>query len=115
MRFALWNAPLDRSKAWSCLAANLLAAPGLGSLMAKRRAGWPQILMSVLGAILIISGMVTLTMHWIAVQQLPADMGDYLWLLMGIVLFGTAWLWSLLTSLSILRQTKQPPVHSPQR
>jgi len=112
MAFFSSKTPLDRSKAWSCLTANLLVLPGLGSLMAKRRVGWLQIVLSVSGAFLTILGMITVMLHWIAVQQLPIGMGYYVWLLMGIVLFGTGWFWSLVTSLLILRQTKQPPLCS---
>jgi hypothetical protein len=106
------NRPLDRNKAWSCLTANLLVLPGLGSLLAKRKIGWFQIILAVLGAILTILGMITVALHWVATQQLPMGSGYYVWLTLGVVLFGAAWFWALITSLLILRQTKQPPIYT---
>jgi 4a-hydroxytetrahydrobiopterin dehydratase len=102
--------PLSRKRIISCVLMNLLATPGLGSFVARRRvAGTGQILLSLAGFGLLmvwfyklvivqyygqITGNVTVEpVGWIAVT--------------GGVLFLLAWLWSLVTSISLLRQESQ--------
>jgi hypothetical protein len=97
---------------------NLAATPGLGSLMARRVvAGTGQLLLAVVGFCLIVGWMFEL-FHRVYLQQMdepvssngPGWMGQW-----GLVCFGAGWLWSLVTSLSLLRQVKadEPAVQKP--
>ncbi len=101
--------PLSRARAWTCILTNQLATPGLGSLMARRVwAGTGQLLLALAGFVLIVGWIFELCYHAF-LQQLdepvPPDssgrMGKW-----GLICFGGSWLWSLVTSLSLLRQAK---------
>ncbi len=100
--------PLDRARARNCFLINQFATPGLGSLMAGRRvAGIGQLFAAVAGFVLI--------MLWFALRmsqlynevvndaqpQSAAWAGEA-----GAALFVAAWLWSLVTSLSVLREAR---------
>ena len=100
--------PLDRTKAHNCFLINQLATPGLGSLMAGRPvAGIGQILLAVAGFVLV--------MLWFALRMSQlydqvvkdAQSQSVAWAgEAGAALFAAAWLWSLVTSLSILREAR---------
>lgn len=102
-----WPRILTKERALGCTALNLLATPGLGSLMAKRfLAGALQLALSVSGFLLIVAWM----FHYfyaLALQEVeggtppPARQGLGKW---GLILFGIAWLWSLATSISLFRE-----------
>ena len=101
--------PLSRTRAWTCVLTNLFATPGLGSLMARRVfAGIGQLLLALAGFVLIVGWIFELC-HHVFLQQLgdavPPDSSGWMgkW---GLLLFGASWLWSLVTSLSLLRQAK---------
>ena len=103
------NRPISRARAASCALVNLAATPGLGSLMARRIvAGIGQLLLGLLGFILIVGWMFELFRR-VFLQQLgdpvPPDSSGWMWK-WGLLLFGASWLWSLVTSLSLLRQAK---------
>jgi len=100
--------PLDRTRARNCFLINQLATPGLGSLMAGRPvAGIGQLLVAVAGF--------SLVMLWFVLRisdlynqvvngAQPQSVG---WVgEAGAGLFAAAWLWSLVTSLSILRKAR---------
>ncbi|HTL55615.1 MAG TPA: hypothetical protein VL361_08040 [Candidatus Limnocylindrales bacterium] len=110
--------PLDRSTARNSVLINQLATPGLGSLLARRWvAGTGQLLLAVAGFAMVVGWFVTVMIG--AYRQLnggpePRPMG---WLgEAGALTFAAAWLWALITSLSLLRQTKAgealPPLGS---
>ena len=99
------------SRVWiaSCVLVNLGATPGLGSLMARRIfAGICQLLLALAGFVLIVGWMFEL-FYRVFLQQLgnpvPPDSSGWMWK-WGLLLFGAGWLWSLVTSLSLLRQAK---------
>jgi hypothetical protein len=88
---------------------NLAATPGLGSLMGRRIiAGTGQLLLALAGFGLIV-GWIFEWSHRIYLQQLgepvppdsPGWMGKW-----GLICFIASWLWSLITSLSLLWQAK---------
>jgi hypothetical protein len=88
---------------------NLAATPGLGSLLARRIiAGIGQLLLALVGFVLIVGWMFEL-FHRVYLQQfgeaVPPDLSGWMWK-WGLLLFGAGWLWSLVTSLSLLRQAK---------
>ena len=98
---------LSRARVWTCILTNLLATPGLGSLMARRVwAGTGQLLLALAGFVLLMGWMVGLY-HRIFLQQLgdpvPTDSSGWMWK-WGLLFFGASWLWSLVTSLDLWRQ-----------
>ncbi len=100
--------------------------PGFGSLLAGRKQGYPQVVLQVLGLVLTtvfgIRFIAWYFSHRAQLDQLEGEPDRYFleiwapmrWALLGIVVFAVSWLWSLATSLSILREArrhepKQPP------
>jgi len=101
--------PISRARAISCALVNLAATPGLGSLMARRFiAGASQLFLGLVGFGLIVVWMFEY-FHRIFLQQLgepvpppaPGWMGKW-----GMICFVVSWLWSLVTSLSLLWRAK---------
>jgi 4a-hydroxytetrahydrobiopterin dehydratase len=98
--------PLSRATAKNAALLNLLATPGLGSLLARRWiAGVGQLLLAVAGF--------TLFMIWfvkVMTQLYGQISGDVVvrpignFLIAGVALFAVAWLWSAVTSISLLRE-----------
>ena len=102
--------PLSQTRVWTCVMINLCATPGLGSLMARRVvAGLGQLLLAVVGFLLITYWMCLLFYREInEAMQKPVALHapDWLWQI-GLLLFGAAWLWSLVTSISLLVDSKR--------
>jgi hypothetical protein len=84
--------------------------------MARRvLAGTGQLLLALAGFVLIVGWIFELC-YSVYLQQLgnpvPPDSSGWLWK-WGLLLFGAGWVWSLVTSLSLLRQAKADgPVES---
>ena len=107
--------PRSRSIGWTALAINQGATPGLGSYLAGHRGvGLLQMALSVSGFIVIMVWFWELLRGaWEGLQA-----GDSVsWppaqaLILGGALFGGAWLWSLVTSLQIIRDLRKttPPI-----
>ncbi|MEW6303986.1 MAG: hypothetical protein AB1705_10975 [Verrucomicrobiota bacterium] len=104
--------PLTRERAQGCLLLNQLVTPGLGTLMAGRRVtGWLQVLLAGAGFVLVVG--------WFAqfyadlhrqFSELPPQPWPYPWMgKVGLLLFVAAWLWALVSSISILRSVRVPP------
>ena len=107
--------PSSSSMGWTALAINLGATPGLGSFVAGHRVvGLFQMGLAVLGFIAILAWFWGLLRGaWESVQA----GGSISWppaqaLIVGCALFAGAWLWSLVTSLQILRDLRKttPPI-----
>ena len=101
-------APLSRAAARNAVLLNLCATPGLGSLMARRRlAGLGQIVLALAGfglfalwfALMVIQ-MYNQLVEGVESRSVAAPG------ISGAALFAAAWLWSLMTSLSILREAR---------
>jgi hypothetical protein len=99
---------LDRASARACVGINLLATPGLGSIIAGRYfAGMLQLLLACAGFALVL---------WWYFYEFQAILGSTsaghngLWQ-GGLAFFGAGWLGSLWSSLGILREAdeKTPP------
>jgi hypothetical protein len=93
----------------SCVLINLAATPGLGSVMARRFfAGTGQLLLAVAGFVLIVGWMFKMFSQIIR-QELDepvlSNVPDWMWR-WGLVFFLAGWLWSLVTSISLLRQVQ---------
>jgi hypothetical protein len=95
---------------------NQLAFPGLGTIMAGRRTGYLQALIMVIGFILATGYMVWFIIcitrlalgetaneaEWTAQYHRYGWAGKY-----GLALCIVAWCWSLVSSIGILRQSRQ--------
>ncbi len=99
---------IDTVAARNCFLVNQLATPGLGSLMAGRIIpGLGQVIVAVAGFALV-AGWFVLTMIQ-TYKQLTEDAPAKSYAQFGAagaLVFLAAWLWSLVTSLSLGRQAK---------
>jgi len=109
--------PLTRAAAVNYAILNQLATPGLGSLLGRRFvAGSGQLALATAGFTLIIGWFWQIfSTLYRQIQELPPVPARYPWLgRAGLALFGAAWLWSLVTSFSLLREaqrnTTPPPL-----
>ena len=105
---------LDRQTAQACVATNL-GLPGFGSIMAGRVVGYAQAVITLPGFALTLLGgvrsLVWFFSNWSKLYDPMADGWENLhnmwlsirWPLLGMLLFGTSWLWAALTSWQILR------------
>src|SRR6185295_12947044 len=78
--------PLDHRRAWVCVVVNQLAFPGLGTIMAGRRIGFPQAAVMLLGFFLAVGFMawfIFCALRGISVasseDQFHAGYRPYLW------------------------------------
>jgi 4a-hydroxytetrahydrobiopterin dehydratase len=115
MNFDIEPPALTRKKAVTCVLMNLLATPGLGSVMARRWFdGIGQLILSLVGFVLIMVWFFKL----VIVQFYGQINGNVTvqpvgWIgLTGAILFAIAWFWSLLTSFSISQAAAKVPVAS---
>ena len=111
MRSSLAGPPpklLTPSRAWTLLLLNLLVLPGLGSLLGRHRlSGLAQIVLTVAGFVMSVLWFVAFLTACLRDGQLPADGGAYARCgVTGLVLFLGGWLWSLASSVQILRQAR---------
>jgi 4a-hydroxytetrahydrobiopterin dehydratase len=99
--------PVSRAKAKNAAMLNLLATPGLGSLLCGRWiAGTGQLVLAVAGFILL--------MVWFFKEMIPyyglmfgdesPQMPGLKMLAEGAILFVASWLWSAVTSVSLFRE-----------
>ena len=118
MKPSLAPRKLSRIKARNAALLNQLATPGLGSLMARRWiAGSGQLFLSLAGFGLIMVWFgEEMTQFYgqingqINGQVLVHSVGKYL--AAGAILFSLAWLWSLVTSFSLLREASRVSLES---
>src|SRR5437868_9530549 len=104
---------LSLSAARNSVLINQLATPGLGSLMARRYvAGTGQILLALIGFGFVVAWFVGLASQMYQLFNGEETERSIAWLgETGGAVFATAWIWSLFTSMSLLREarTNQPP------
>ncbi|HEU6448815.1 MAG TPA: hypothetical protein VFV23_10310 [Verrucomicrobiae bacterium] len=104
---------LSRARIATCILINLAATPGLGSISARRYvAGTFQLILSVAGFCLIVGWMFKAMFGTISDEisgQNAAVAPGWMWK-WGAILFGAAWLWSLVTSISMWRESKPESV-----
>ena len=100
----------NRVSGRNALVLNLATTPGLGSFLAGRRAvGIVQMLVAISGFVVLMLWFWDLARQFWSLLQSGdgAVQPDLRQLVVGGGLFGGAWLWSLWTSISILRQSKR--------
>ncbi len=104
---------VDRPTARNSALINQLATPGLGSLLAGRYvAGVGQLILAFAGFGLVIGWFVLRLITVYKTVRYGVEPQPVGWVgEAGLLFFGAAWLWALLTSLSLLREarTKEPP------
>jgi len=108
--------PLSRQTALGCLTSNL-ALPGSGSLLAGRRSGYGQLVLAITGLFVItifgVRFILWALANWSRLHAPDADPIESLleiwahlkWALLGFGIALIAWLWALMTGLSILNST----------
>jgi hypothetical protein len=106
---------LERKKAWLCLLINALVCPGLGSLMARRLSGWPQLFLAWGGAAIMALAMGQYFLAYVRLLQSPPGWRAYLDTgLTGLWIFLGGWLWSVVTGILLFRQARPPAEPPPQ-
>lgn len=94
---------------------NLLAAPGLGSLVARRwLEGLGQLLLSLVGFVLMVIWFVReMTLYYSQMfSEAPVRPIGFAMLWIGTVFFLLAWTWSLVTCISLARESSQAKADS---
>jgi hypothetical protein len=109
--------PLDRKTATHCLIVNQFATPGLGSLLARRFiAGIGQLILATIGFCLIMLWFWSMfqTMYQEIRGGVPAPV-HHEYGKLGASIFLVSWIWSWITSLSLMREAKrnEPVVDAP--
>ena len=105
--------PPSRTAARNATLLNLLATPGLGSIIARRWVeGVGQLLLSVTGFMLVVVWFVRVMVPYYGqmFSDTPPSPVGFKMLGGGFGLFALAWVWSLLTSLSLSRSLAQQDV-----
>jgi hypothetical protein len=93
--------------AWACLVANLVGIPGLGTLMARQTGAVAQLTLAIAAGISLTWWLAAFVLAEIRTMELPPPGGPPLALLLwGVVLFALAWIWALVSSLSLLRTAR---------
>ncbi len=98
---------ISRHAARNAALVNLLATPGLGSLMARRWfAGIGQLALAVIGFALFIVWFVKVMINYYEQMGSDAPTGPVHWKMAvtGTILFVLSWLWSAVTSSSLMRE-----------
>lgn len=102
------NKSVDKQTAWTCTLANLLVAPGLGSIAAGLRIGYVQLAIAVIGLILSVIGVVGVVRDWSGEGGFAGGMPAAFWVASsGFALFLVAWLWALLISVRLHREANR--------
>lgn len=107
---------LNQATARNCFLVNQFATPGLGSLMGGRiAAGIGQLLLAFLGAGLVIYWVFKTFAEEFNLPDMETPISYAKWGLSGALFFIASWLWSLLTSISMMRQAKEQEPGNPPR
>jgi hypothetical protein len=101
--------PLTTDSARNAALINQLATPGMGSLMAGRYAsGAGQLTLSVAGFVLVIAWFVAVMRQFYGQIEGNVEVKPVGWIgLTGVVIFAAAWVWSLVTSISLIREARR--------
>ena len=104
-----------KGKEWQWLLMNLLVLPGLGSIRGgRRRSGYWQLAISLVGFIVTSGALLSLGLQLIRSLQTEAplhlDKRLVLWTTVGVVLFFVSWFWGLATGIDLVRGPSEPPL-----
>jgi 4a-hydroxytetrahydrobiopterin dehydratase len=111
--------PVSRTKAKNAAMLNLLATPGLGSLMCRRWfAGTGQLALAVLGFVIFFIPAAGILAQYYRLASIDSPPPPIEWSRVlivaggGIGLFISAWVWSAVTSMSLLREASSDSLQS---
>jgi 4a-hydroxytetrahydrobiopterin dehydratase len=113
MSFFLSDRPLTRARAMTCAMTNQLGLPGLGSLMGKRWiAGSGQLVLCGAGCVLVLVWFLKIIFRYYGMmfpgQDQPTQPNSVGWIgAAGGILLVVSWLWSGVTSFSLLREASK--------
>ena len=94
--------------AWACLITNVVGVPGLGTLMAQRWEGVPQLALAIAGGVLITWWLIAFLVAELRTIELPPPGGPALGLVLwGLAFFTAGWLWALASSVAVFRSTRR--------
>lgn len=101
---------LKPAAARNCFLLNQFATPGLGSLLAGRIfAGLGQLLLALAGfAFILVWFGLTMREYYSLVNGDSQPVSYARYFLAGAAIFAVSWLWSLVTSINIMRKAKVP-------
>jgi hypothetical protein len=77
--------------------------------MAGHKSGYVQMLLALAGSVVTLVALVQIALAWARQFLLPDDPQLYSAAIVGIAVFLVSWFWSLLTSLTVLRQSNDQP------
>ena len=105
---------MSRKRIVSCVLVNLMVSPGVGSLMARRWTdGIGQLILSLLGFAMMMVWFLKLMIQYYGQISGNVTVKPVGWIgLTGAALFTLAWSWSLLTSVSLLRESSKVRLES---
>lgn len=115
MRPSLVPQKVSPAKARNAVLLNLLATPGLGSLVARRwLAGTGQLILALAGFVLIMVWFVKIIVPYYSMMFSETQPPPVNWAVgeAGAILFAAAWAWSLVTSIDIHRNVSQANLDS---
>jgi 4a-hydroxytetrahydrobiopterin dehydratase len=107
--------PVSRAKAKNATLLNLLATPGLGSLLCGRWiAGSGQLVLAIAGFTLVLVWFFKemIPYYGLMFSDEPPHPPNFKLLEAGALLFAAAWLWSAVTSVSLLREVSADNLQS---
>ena len=107
MKPSLVPKKISRAKARNAAWLNQLATPGLGSVIAGRWiAGTGQLLLSIAGCGLVMFWFIKemIPYYRLMFSDAPPNLPSFKLLAVGAVLFVLAWIWSLVTSVSLMNE-----------
>ena len=107
--------PLDETFAWGCLVTNLVGVPGVGTLLAGHRAaGAGQLALALAGGVPLTYYVLAFLGAVLRTLSVPPEGGPPLGIgLLGLGLFAAGWLWSLVSSVQVLRLSRRVDRPSP--
>ena len=101
------NRPLDEPSAWSCLVANMVLLPGLGTVIAGKRVGYLQATLAVIGIALTLSWAVWFVVTWMNAKSAPVTLEWHLIVgAIGAAIFLGAWVWAFVSGWKVLSQMR---------
>jgi hypothetical protein len=102
--------PIDKPTAWACTVTNAATLPGLGTIAGGRKVGYVQAVFALLGFALSLVGLLEHLRVWYSTGEMPEGFTRGLFVaLVGLMLFGLAWLWALASSIQLHREATRPP------
>lgn len=107
--------PVSRTKARNAALLNLLATPGLGSLLARRwLAGLGQLALAVAGFVLVLVWFIKIIVPYYGMMFSESPPPPVNWRIgvWGAALFALSWVWSLVTSLNLLHEASRANLQS---